>query len=383
MGPPESHTTGVDIEPIRVARPALPPLGRYADALVEVWERGTLSNDGPCAEALEASFAAYSGGGGQVLAASSGDLALTLVVAALGLPRGGTALVPSLGFPSTVHALEWNGLKPRFVDVDERDWCLHAEQLEGQLEGVSAILATHLFGAPCDVLALERLAAERGITLIYDAAQAAGTWLGDRHVSDFGDASVISLGGTKIVTGGEGALAVVRDKRAAERFRRLRRYGMSGDGTSEELGLNAKLSELHAALATLTLETLEQQVADRRRLIDIYRRELGGRGDIALQQTSPPSRPTPNYFVIDSGDARERVREVLAMHEIESRPYFPSMHLMPRFAEVPHGALPVSERLGESLLALPLYSELSERNVEEICSLVAGALDGVLYAEGK
>jgi dTDP-4-amino-4,6-dideoxygalactose transaminase len=373
----------VDVGRIRVARPALPPLERYVEALERVWQRGILSNDGPCARAFEESFAEYSGGSGHVLATSSCDIALTLVVAALELAPGSRAVVPSFGYPSTVHALEWNGLLPQFVDVDPADWCLHAEQLEGRLDGVSLIVATHMFGVPCDVAGLEKLASRHGIALVFDAAQATGTWIGDRHVTDFGDASVISFSGTKIVTAAEGAIAVLSNERLAERFCRLRTCGMDRQGTSVGLGLNGKLSELHAALAALTLEDLEQQVALRQRLVDAYRERLTTRQDIALQRVPANSRPTPAYFVADFDDRRDRVREALGARGIESRPYFPAMHLMARFAEVPRSALPVSERLGRGLLALPLYSELDPGIVEEVCELTVDTLDGLQRVEGK
>jgi dTDP-4-amino-4,6-dideoxygalactose transaminase len=368
----------------RVARPALPPLERYVDTLKGVWDRGVLSNDGPCTRAFEESFAAYSRSTSHaVLAASSCDIALTLLIAALELPRGARAVLPSLGFPSTVHALEWNGLRPQFVDIDPHDWCLHAEQLEGRLEDVAVIVATHMFGVPCDVTGLQELASRHGIALVFDAAQAVGTWVGDRHVTGFGDASVISFSGTKIVTAAEGGMAVLRCERAAERFRRLRNYGMSPQGTSESQGLNAKLSELHAALGLLTLDDLEEQVTLRSGLVDSYRRALEDRDDLTLQCTPAASRPTPTFFVVDLRGARDRVREALAACGIESRPYFPALHLMPRFADMPGSGLPVTERLGASLLALPLYSALEPATVEEICEVICEALDDFHSVEGK
>jgi dTDP-4-amino-4,6-dideoxygalactose transaminase len=366
----------------RVARPALPPLERYVEALQEIWDRGTLSNNGPFLRAFEEAFVGYSRSGGHMLAASSCDVALTLLIAALDLPRGARAVLPSLGFPSTVHALEWNGLLPRFVDVDPGDWCLHAEQLEGELEGVAVIVATHMFGVPCDVRGLEALAAEREIALVFDAAQAAGTWVGDRHAADFGDASAISFSGTKIVTAAEGAIAVLHGERTAERFARLRGYGMDERGTSEHRGLNAKLSELHAALALITLDDLEAQVTLRQRLVDSYRERLAPRGDVALQQISAASRPTPTFFAVDLREARNRVRAALAARGIESRPYFPPLHHMPRFTGVPRSSLPVTDRLGRGLLALPLHSRLAPSIVEEICDVVDYALDGSQMLEG-
>lgn len=366
---------------IRVARPVLPALECYVEALEGIWERRTLSNDGPCARAFEEAFARYSGCTGPVLAASNCDVALTLAVAALDLPRGGRAALPSFGFPSTVNALEWNGLEPHFVDVDPGDWCLHPEQLAGQLDGVVLILATHIFGVPCDVAGLERLAAESGIALIFDAAHAIATRVGNRHITEFGDASTISNGATKLAPTGEGALAVLHDDQAAERFRVLRTSGIQRGGLSVMTGLNAKLSELHAALATITLSELESQVAERQRLVTLYRELLGQIEAVCFQRIPQGCRPTPSYFAADLGAHRERVMDTLASHGIESRPYFPAIHLMPRFAGA-SASLPVTERLDRSLLALPLYSDLLSSDVEEICSLVRQALEDSRPCEG-
>ncbi len=334
-----------------------------------------LSNDGPCVREFEEAFAAYSRSPIRPLATSSCDLALTLAVAALELPRGSRVLLPSFGFPSTVHALEWNGLKPHFVDVDEHDWCMHAEQLEGKLADVSMIIATHMFGVPCDVVGLEALATRHNIVLVFDAAQAAATWVQGRHVTSFGNASVISFSGAKIVTSGEGGIAVIADGNTAARFERLRRYGMDPQGVSERTGLNAKLSELHGALGVLTMEILEEQVTQRERIVDVYRHAFDGREDIRFQRIPTGSRPTPTFFVVDLGNARDRVRAALATRRIESRPYFPAMHLMPRFAGVTRTPLPVSGQLNEGLLALPLYSELEPSVVEEVCATVCEALE--------
>jgi dTDP-4-amino-4,6-dideoxygalactose transaminase len=365
-----------------VARPALPPLELYVRALEGIWDRGMLSNDGPCAREFEDRFADYGRGCGHVLAASSADLGLTLAIAALDLPRGSRGVLASFGFPSSIHALEWNGLRPHFVDVGAGDWCLHADRLDGQLDGASVIVATHLFGVPCDVAGLETLAEERGIAVVFDAAQAAGTWVGDRHVAAYGDASVISFGGTKVVTAAEGALVALRSERVAERFRRLRRYGIGAEGESDLCGLNAKLSELHAALALLTMHELEQQIELRAALATLYRQRFAQRDDISLQQIPPGCRPTPAFFVADFGDARDRVREALAASGIESRPYFPPLHLMPRFAHASRSALPVTERLGRGLLALPLYSELDPGVVDEVCDLAGCALDDLQTVDG-
>jgi dTDP-4-amino-4,6-dideoxygalactose transaminase len=357
-----------------MARPSLPPVERFEDAIRSVWESGMLSNNGPFSTAFESAFARYRAGTGQVLCASTADIALTLALRALELPAGSRALVTSLAFPSAAHALEWNGLVPEFVDVDAGDWCLHPEQLDGRLDGVSVIVATHMYGVPCDVEGLERLAAQHGVRLVFDAAQAAATWVGDRHATDFGDASVVSFSGTKIVTAGEGAIATFRENDPAERFAQLRAYGMDEHGESHRPGLNGKLSELHAALGLLTLEDLATEVARRERLVELYRSRLSGLEAITFQEHPAGTTPTPTYFVVAIDTHRDLVREALAARGIESRAYFPPLHLMRRFAGSSPERLPVTEGLGRRLLALPLYSALEPETVEEVCEVVAATL---------
>jgi dTDP-4-amino-4,6-dideoxygalactose transaminase len=368
---------------LRVTRPSLPPLESFAEALEPVWERGMLSNNGPCVEAFQEAFANYCGAHGRVLATSSCDVALTLAIAALDLPPGSKALVPSFGFPSSVHALQWNGLRPHFLDVDPHDWCLHEEQVAAALDAdVTLIVATHMFGVACDVHGLQRAAASVGAALVLDAAQAAATWVADRHVVDFGDASAISFSGAKIVTAGEGGLAVLRSAAVAARFAQLRTYGLDERRESVRLGLNGKLSELHAALGTLTIERIEQDVADRTAHVATYTRRLAGLDGLGLQAPPPAVRRTPAFFVVDLGRARDGVRATLAEYGIEARPYFPALHRMRRFAATPRSDLTVTERLHRSLLALPLYSELELSEVEEVCDIVVEALAAFHRVEG-
>jgi dTDP-4-amino-4,6-dideoxyglucose len=360
---------------MRVSRPSLPDPDRYAEVLAEIWERGILSNQGPCANAFEAAFADYAGVRAHVRCASSADLGLALAVRALGLPEGARALVPSMGFPSTVHALEWNGLRPYFVDVDGDDWCLHAEQLAGLAGGAAAIVATHLFGVACDVAGLEELARASGAVLVLDAAQAVATTIGGRHAADFGDAAVVSFSGTKAITAGEGGMVVLRSREVAERFARLRSYGLDTDRTSVDRGLNAKLSELHAALGVVALAEADAAMDARRLLVDRYRARLAEVPGVALQRHPAGTISTPTYFAVALDGARDHVAAALAAEHIEARPYFPALHAMARLRTAPAAPLPVTERLAGSLLALPLHTGLAPADVDEVCDIVDAALD--------
>jgi dTDP-4-amino-4,6-dideoxygalactose transaminase len=332
-----------------------------------------LSNQGPAARELEALCADYTGLA-RVHAVASADIGLTLAVAALGLPAGSPVLVPSFTFASTLHALLWNGLAPVFADVDPGSWCLTPESVAPALaHEPRAIAGTHAFMATCDVAGLEALALDRGAALLFDAAQAFATWLGDRHVGSWGDASVFSFSATKVVTTGEGGLAAFRDGAAGARFARLRGYGVDGDYEATAPGLNGKLSELHAALGCLTVPRVEEAVAARLALAGRYRERFDATA-VAMQALAPCVRPTPTQLVVDLGARRDAVAAALAADGIDSRPYFRPLHAMARYAGLARAPLPVTERLGASLLALPLHEAMDVTAVDRVCDGVLAAL---------
>ena len=359
--------------PLRVARPSLPAFDDYADALAAVWESGQLSNFGPMAVRFEEHCRAYTGLR-HVRATSSCDIGLTLAVRALGLEPGTPVLVPSFTFASTLHALLWNGLEPRFVDVDPGSWCLTADSCAGAADGAGAIVGTHAFMGVCDVEGLGALAAEAGAALLFDAAQALASWVGPLHVGEFGDASVFSFSPTKVATCGEGGLAAFRDAGAAERFELLRSYGSDDAYDSRFVGLNGKLSELHAALGCQTVPAIEDEVSARLALADRYRERLAAVDGVALQALAPGVRPTPTQLVVDLGSRRDAVAARLAAAGIDTRPYFRPMHRMERFRDLPAAAMPVTDRLGASLLALPLHRALDLGDVDRVCDAVEHAL---------
>jgi dTDP-4-amino-4,6-dideoxygalactose transaminase len=225
-----------------------------------------------------------------------------------------------------------------------------------------------VFMGVCDVRGLEAL----GIPLVFDAAQSYASRLGDRHVGSFGDASLFSLGATKLVTSAEGGLAAFRDAAVAERFARLRTHGMTRDYEVIEPGLNGKLSELHAALGCLTLPRVEERAAALLALAGRYRDRL--QGHVGLQELPDDLRPTPTHVVADAGERRDALADTLAAQGIETRRYFRPLHTMDAFAAVERPALPVSERLGRSLLTLPLHTGMDAGDVDRVCDVLLAAL---------
>jgi dTDP-4-amino-4,6-dideoxygalactose transaminase len=364
----------IETDVLRVASPTLPPLDAYAAELEQSWEQGRLSNFGALGRRFEELCSQYAGLP-HVRSVSSCDVGLTLAVRALGLEPGSRVVVPSFTFASTLHALLWNGLEPRFADVDPDGWCLSAESARAALDGdVRAIVGTHAFMGACDVAGLEALAADTGSVLLFDAAQALATWVGSVHVGAFGDASVFSFSPAKVATCGEGGLAAFRDPAAAERFALLRAYGSDLDYDSRLVGLNGKLSELHAALGCLTVPQVEDEVAAREALVERYRERLGELDGVRLQAVATEVRGTPTQMVADLGGRRDGVAAALGHCGIESRAYFRPLHAMERFRGLSSAPLPVTERLGASLLALPLHGGMATGDVDRVCDVVEAAI---------
>jgi dTDP-4-amino-4,6-dideoxygalactose transaminase len=364
---PHTHSAR---EQLPLVRPSLPPLDQYVERLDEIWASRMLSNFSTQAEQFEQLVSAYTQQP-HALAVVNCDVGLTLAIRALDLPPGSEVILSSFAFNSSANAVIWNRLQPLFVDVDPATYCLEPNAVEAALSDRTAlILGTHVFGVPCDVEALSELASRSRVALMFDAAQAFGTFVGDRHVSSFGDASAFSFSGTKIVTAGEGGAVMFRSEETASRFRYLRGYGFQDDYVTRCLGLNGKMSELHAALGCLTAARTEEEVDARKRLVDTYRDLLGPISNLAYQAVPVGVRPTPTYFFIDAGSHRDGLAEHLAQRGIQTKQYFKPLHLMPFYQSMPT-VLPVTERLSKSGLCLPLYSALGDEAVARVCAAVS------------
>jgi dTDP-4-amino-4,6-dideoxygalactose transaminase len=355
-------------EQLQLVRPSLPPLDQYVEQLREIWASGMLSNFSASAQEFERLVSDYTRQQ-HSLAVVNCDVGLTLAIRALDIPPGQEVILSSFAFNSSANAVIWNRLQPRFVDVDPATYGLDPNAVEDAMSKQTAlILGTHVFGVPCDVEALSSLASSSGIAMVFDAAQAFATFVGDRHISSFGDASAFSFSGTKIVTAGEGGVVVMQSEEVASRFRYLRGYGFQDDYVTRVLGLNGKMSELHAALGCLTVARTEDEVDARNALAELYRDLLRPIGGLAYQEVPPGVRPTPTYFSINAGSDRDALAERLAQRGIQTKQYFRPLHLMPFYSSGGHPPLPVAKRLSDSVLCLPLHSTLGDEAVSYVCS---------------
>ena len=255
-------------KPVYVTRPLLPPLTSVMSRLAEVWATQQLTNIGPQHERLETALRDYLGVR-ELSLFTNGTVALITAIRALGLT--GEVLTTPFTFPATPHALSWSGITPVFCDVDPVTLNIDPDAAARAVTArTSGILAVHVYGNPCDVGSLQRLADRHGLKIIYDAAHAFGTRIDGKGIGTYGDATMFSFHATKLFHTAEGGALACADPSLKARIDDLRNFGIHGPDAVDAIGLNGKMSELQAVLGLCVLEAVGEELARRRRLFARY-----------------------------------------------------------------------------------------------------------------
>ncbi|MGH2678163.1 MAG: DegT/DnrJ/EryC1/StrS family aminotransferase [Actinomycetota bacterium] len=361
-------------EGLPLARPTIPDPAGVAERIRGILESGVLTN-GPFARELEERAAAYLGVRNAV-AVSSCTAGLMLVLRASDLT--GDVVLPSFTFQATAHAVAWNGLRPAFAEIDPETLTLSAGAA-ARATGMrtAAILATHTYGTPADVEGLGLSAEQSGIRLFFDAAHAFGARHGDRRLGGFGDAEVFSLTPTKPLVAGEGGIVATDDDALADEVRLAREYGKDPDYDCRVIGLNARLSELHAAVALASLEGIDERVARRNAIAAAYREALRGIPGISLPSVRAGDLSTYKDFtiLIDAGafgmDAAT-LGGALTPEGVETRRYYsPPVHRTRAYRSVSNGSsLAVTDEAASRVLTLPLWEGMADEHVARVAEAI-------------
>lgn len=309
-----------------------------------------------------------------VVAVSSCTLGLVLALRACGVD-GGRVAVPSFTFCATAHAVVWNGATPVFCDIDESDFTLDPADVEaaGPADG---IVATHVYGTPCRVEALEKLADRWGVPLVFDAAHALGATRGGVPVGGFGQAEVFSLTPTKVITAAEGGLIATRDAAVAEGCRLGRDYGNPGDYDCRFAGLNARMSELHAAVGLATFADLDRRLERRRTLAALLQGLLGDVPGIGFPAVAAGDEATfkdftivvdPDAFGMDAATLQAALR---AEGADPRRYYDPPVHRQQAYAGIESRPLPVTDDAAARVLTLPFWADVTEAELRTLAGAV-------------
>jgi dTDP-4-amino-4,6-dideoxygalactose transaminase len=373
---PMPPAAGVDPRPdataqrdalIPVTRPTLPDAGRYARYVQGIFDRAWMTNAGPLVQELTARLEDYLAVENLLLVAN-GTLALQVAFRALDLEK--VAVTTPFSFAATTSSLLWEGITPRFCDVKRGSPNLDPALLPGLLtDEVSGIVPVHAYGIPCDVDGIARAARQTGARVVYDGAHAFGVDRLGRSILGWGDASTCSFHATKPFHTGEGGAIVFRERAALERARLMINFGLpAGDRRVTEIGINAKMSEFHAAVGLCILDDIDQIIERRLICAALYRRLLEDHVELLVPrgiQSNGGYMP----ILLQSRARRDSMREILRGSGVEGRPYFfPTLNHTFGFGSAED--TPNAKDLSERVLCLPLFDGLGLPDVKRIAELV-------------
>jgi perosamine synthetase len=349
--------------------------GNERKYLLEAFDSGWISGSGPFVERFERDFAGFCGSR-HGLACANGTVAIHLALLALGVGPGDEVIVPSLTYIATANAVTYCGATPVFADCDPETWNITAESIEPLVTArTKGIIVVHLYGNPVAMDPVISLADKHGLFILEDSAEAHGAEYNGRRTGTFGDISIFSFYGNKLVTTGEGGVALTDDIMLLEKMKLLRGQGMDPARRYwfPVIGYNYRLTNLQAAIGVAQLERLSEFLDTRRRLVDCYTRAFSTIPSVLLQKEQEGGKSSWWMFSIRVGDQeiRDRVMSALELAGIETRPVFWPMHMLPPYKDK-HPVCTNSEAIALASLNLPTGGHVTENNVYQIVSIVAG-----------
>lgn len=364
---------------IPVTQPFLPPLEEFIPYLEQIWENKWLTNNGPFHQQLEAALCEYLGIE-HIALFTNGTIALVTALQALRVT--GEVITTPYSFVATSHALLWNDLKPVFVDIDPHTFNLDPAKIEAAITPrTTAIMPVHCYANPCDIEAIQQIADNYGLRVIYDAAHAFGVNYKGQSLLLHGDLSILSFHATKVFNTFEGGAVICPDAKTKQRIDYLKNFGFADEITVTAPGINGKMSEINAAFGLLQLKYVEHSIQKRQELDQGYRELLRGVNGITIPTLSLDATSNYSYFPILVEDdyplTRDGLYEKLKNNGILSRRYFyPLISDMPMYRGMPSAAainLPNAKEIASKVLCLPIYSDLSTKEQEKVIRLLRDA----------
>lgn len=356
---------------INVTKSYLPDLDEYTAYLKGIWERVHLTNDGPLLRELEEQMKAFLGVR-HLKYCANGTVVLQMALKALNITK--EVITTPFSYVATTNALLWEGCTPVFADVRPDDFCIDPDAIEALItENTQAIMATHVYGNACRIDEIQAIADKYALKVIYDAAHTFGASYNGRSILSYGDLSTCSFHATKVFHTVEGGCIVTDSDEMAEKLHFYRSFGHRNDDY-RSIGINAKNSELHAAMGLCVLPKVRDLIAARREVFNFYNARL----DFS-KMTRPTLTPGVDYnyayypVVFDSEETLLRVMDALKVQDVLPRRYFyPSLNTLP-FLKT-YQPCPVSEDIALRVLCLPLYPGLSGEDADRIANIVNEAL---------
>lgn len=356
---------------ITVTKTKLPSLEKYNRYLKKIWKANWVTNDGQLVQTLEKKLEKYLGVKNLILV-TNGTLALQLPIKALGLK--GEVITTPFTFAATTNVIMWEGLTPVFANIDPQTFNLDPGDVERKITPhTSAIMPVHVYGNPCAVEKLQKIATKHKLKIIYDAAHAFGVKHKNQSILNFGDVSTLSFHATKVFNTIEGGAIIAKDKKIYEKLRLLRNFGIEHNGDSVMPGINAKMNEFQAAMGLCNLGLVKGQIKKRKQLYQLYKHNLSDIPDIQFQRIVTPDY---NYsympILFPNKETRDKIYDKLASQNIYPRKYFYPLtsnlkHLSGVVTQSVRNELSVTNSIADRIMCLPLYGDLKNNDVKRIC----------------
>ncbi|MCU0798441.1 MAG: DegT/DnrJ/EryC1/StrS family aminotransferase [Candidatus Thermoplasmatota archaeon] len=305
-----------------------------------------------------------------VVAVSSATSGLMLVLEALGV-RGKEVVLPSFTFAATAASAYWTSNRLAFADIDDTFTLDPTKVRERVNDRTGAILAVHMYGNPVHVNKLKEISEEKGIPLIIDAAHAIGASYHGKKCGNLGIPEVFSLSPTKLITSVEGGIITTDDDELAEKLRIMRNYGLDKNYESEIPGLNARMSEVHAAIGLSQVDDIDKFVTNRNEYVKLYKNELNGIPGLSFQKIPPEHISSHKDFSIiinknKFGSDRDQLGRELTDAGIGVKKYFyPPVHRLNAYRDV-NVRLPITDIVSNNVLSLPIYNYMEKEEIEFI-----------------
>ena len=365
---------------IMVTRSSMPPLEEYIEEISSLWDSHWLTNMGEKHQRFETELKRYFGVENVALF-TNGHNALECVIEAMGVK--GEIITTPFTFASTTHAIVRKGLTPVFADIKSDDYTLDPDKIESLItEDTCAILPVHVYGNLCDVEAIQSIADEYGLKVIYDAAHAFGVEKGGISAACFGDASMFSFHATKVFNTIEGGAVCFHDQALLDLLNQWKNFGITGTESVEYVGGNAKMNEFCAAMGLCNLRHIDEEIAKRQKVVARYEKNLRDVCGVGLSANQPFVKPNYAYFPVvfgeEFGASRDQVYDALMAEGIHPRKYFyPLVSDYECYrGRFDSATTPVARRVACGVLTLPLFADLGLSDVDRICDVILSCVGG-------
>ena len=360
-----------------VGRPNIGNRERFLERVNGLLDRRWLSNDGPLLKEFEERVAGFLGVK-NVVAMCNATAALEIACRALDLK--GEVILPSYTFVATAHALQWQEITPVFCDMDPKTHNIDPSKIEMLITPrTTGIIGVHVWGRGCDTQAIEAIAAQRNLKVMYDASHGFGCAKGGRMLATFGECEVFSFHATKFMNCFEGGAVATNNDQLAEKMRLMRNFGFVDFDKVVYLGVNGKMSEIHAAMGLTNFEAMEDIIAINRRNYEAYKAGLANVLGISVINYDSAERNNYQYVVIEVDSEvcprnRDEIVDALHAENIIARKYFwPGCHKMEPYRSLQPNAgllLPETERIAARVIVLPTGQSITVETVADICSII-------------